>query len=165
MSDGTDALRIAPAEADDLDAIEALENEGFEYPWSRAAWASELAEDDRLVLVARSDDEVVGVATFQRVVEVADLHRVVVRTDRRGRGIARRLVDAGLAWARSEGVERVMLEVAVDNVAALALYGRFGFVTLARREHYYGPGLHALVMSRDLSGEYLADPADLAVTA
>ncbi len=143
---------IAQAELADLAAIVDLENEGFEHSvWSEQAWRSEIEADDRHVLVARSGDgPVVGVATFQTVAEVADLHRVVVRADQRGRGIARRLLNAGLEWAEAMGAHELMLEVEIDNQPALRLYERYGFTPLARRDDYYGPGLHAVVMSRPL---------------
>lgn len=142
---------VARAVADDLDAIESLEREGFDHArWSRDAWRSELEGADRYVLVVRSPEGVVGVATFQTVADSADLHRVVVRTDHRGQGIARRLITAGMEWAEAMGAERMLLEVEWDNAAALRLYDRFGFVPLARREDYYGAGRHAVVMSHPL---------------
>ncbi len=148
---------IAQATTDDLDAIVALESEGFDHAcWSRDAWAAELTGADRHVLVARSPGGVVGVATFQTVAEVADLHRVVVRADRRGEGIARRLFTAGTEWAEAMGAERMMLEVEVGNEAALTAYERFGFEPVGRRADYYGPGRDALVMARDLRGELVA---------
>lgn len=147
---------IAMAGAADLDAIEALESEGFDIArWSRDAWASELVTADRHVLVARAPEGVVGVATFQTVADVADLHRVVVATTHRGRGIARRLVTAGIEWAEGMGAERMLLEVAVDNTAALALYEHFGFELVGRRADYYAPGHDALVLERSLREELI----------
>ena len=55
---------------------------------------------------------------------VADLHRVVVRADQRGRGIGRRLLRAGIDWAHATGAEEVLLEVEVDNAPARGLYDR-----------------------------------------
>lgn len=145
---------VAQAVSEDLDAIVALEAEGFDHAsWSRDAWASELSGDDRHVLVARAPDGVIGVATFQTVADVADLHRVVVREDRRGRGVARRLITAGTEWAEAMGAERMMLEVEVGNESAIALYDRFGFELVGRRADYYGEGRHALVMARELGRE------------
>ncbi len=91
-----------------------------------------------------------GVATFQLVADAADLHRVVVAPDQRGRGIGGALVEAGITWAAERHGLRMLLEVEHDNAAALALYRRLGFVELARRKDYYGAGRHALVMQREL---------------
>lgn len=132
----------------DLPQIAVLEREGFEHAgWSPDAWRDEIDGADRHVLVARdADGAVVGVATFQVVADVADLHRVVVRADQRGRGIGGRLVLAGIDWAQASGAQRVLLEVEAENAPALALYERLGFRPVGRRADYYGVGVHALVM-------------------
>lgn len=144
---------MARAALADLPAIVGLERAGFEHAgWSADSWRGEIEADDRFVLLARSlaEDEVIGVATFQAVVDSADLHRVVVRADRRGQGVGRRLLRAGIEWAAAAGAERMLLEVAVANVAARRLYERLGFAPIAKRRDYYGAGLDAVVMSLEL---------------
>lgn len=148
---------LARASLGDLAAITALECAGFDHAsWSADAWRGEIVADDRLVLVARTlvDDDVIGVVTVQTVLETADLHRVVVRPDRRGEGIGRRLVRAGVEWAAAMGAQRMLLEVDVANVAARRLYDGLGFVPLSKRRDYYGQGLDALVMALDLGASW-----------
>ncbi len=138
----------------DLPAIVVLERAAFvaAEQWSEGSWASELAADDRCVLAARdAEGELVGVATFGCVADMADLHRVIVRADARGRGIASALVRAGIEWSAAVGADRMLLEVRPDNDSALRLYERLGFATLTRRSDYYGAGVDALVMCRRLS--------------
>jgi [ribosomal protein S18]-alanine N-acetyltransferase len=132
----------------DLPQIAVLERDVFEHAgWSPEAWRDEIVGADRHVLVARDAyGAVVGVATFQVVADVADLHRVVVRPDQRGRGIGGRLVLAGIHWAQAHGAQRVLLEVEAENAPALALYEGLGFRPVGRRADYYGAGVHALVM-------------------
>ena len=65
----------------------------------------------------------------------ADL--VSLGTDPKARaGLASRLLTSALQDLAGEGVE-VILEVAVDNIVALALYKRSGFIEAARRAGYY----------------------------
>jgi RimJ/RimL family protein N-acetyltransferase len=45
----------------------------------------------------------------------------------RGRGLGRRLAEAAIRAAFSQGVERIELEVFASNAAAIALYRRLGF--------------------------------------
>ncbi len=56
------------------------------------------------------------------------LANVAVHPRYRGRGIAGRLVDAGLEMIRQRGGARVILQVNYDNEAALRLYARRGFI-------------------------------------
>ena len=146
---------ITHARPTDLADILALEQLGFEAQeqWSESAWAEELASPDRYVLARLDvDARIIGVATFSRVAEMADLNRVVVHPEARGRGIGSSLVRAGLEWAGAVGARRMLLEVRPDNEAAVALYRRLGFGTVTTRRDYYGPGRDALVMLRPLPG-------------
>lgn len=141
---------ISSARTADLDEIFALEEAGFDLPqrWSREAWQAELDNPDRLVLV-RHDARglVVGVATFSLAADMADLLRVVVAPDARGRGIGGSLVRAGMEWAKAVGARRMLLEVSPDNAPAVRTYEKLGFAALDRRRDYYGAGVDALVMA------------------
>jgi ribosomal protein S18 acetylase RimI-like enzyme len=57
----------------------------------------------------------------------AFLWGVHVRPEERGLGVARRMLDAALQTAL-EHFDEITLDVAVGNLAALALYEKFGFV-------------------------------------
>jgi ribosomal protein S18 acetylase RimI-like enzyme len=58
---------------------------------------------------------------------------VGVRAPHRGAGLGRRLMQAALADAWGRGFERVELWVRAPNAAAIALYGKLGFVEEGRR--------------------------------
>jgi [ribosomal protein S18]-alanine N-acetyltransferase len=144
---------ITHARSEDLADIVGLERDGFDpsEQWSENAWSEELASPDRYVLARLDRDaRIIGVATFGSVEDMADLHRVVVRSDARGRGIGASLVRAGLEWAAAVGARRMLLEVRPDNHAAVALYRRLGFEPITTRRDYYGPGRDAMVMLRPL---------------
>ena len=53
----------------------------------------------------------------------------------RGRGIGKQLMVATLAHARRNGIIRVELEVRADNVRAIKLYERLGFVHEGRKRN------------------------------
>jgi len=136
------------AKVEDLDAIMDLEASGFDHAgWSRDSWAGELTASDRQVLAYRDvDDRLVAVATLHLVADFGDLLRVVVAPERRGQGIARKLLIASILMAQAKGAVRILLEVEEDNAPAHAVYVRLGFSPIDRRRDYYGPGHHALVM-------------------
>jgi len=147
-------VTIRPAVASDLDAIQALDGEVFGADaWSALAWQGEWdrVPDTRHLIVAVEAVGVVGFAVLSAVADIADLHRVAVASDRRGHGIGAALVEAVAAEARRRGCERMLLEVEATNGSAIALYERLGFVEIARRDAYYGPGRNALVMQRRLT--------------
>ena len=89
--------------------------------------------DDRGVFVAETCGVVAGfVDVHERMhfssARDAYIGELVVDPRYRRGGIARRLVEAALAWAQHRNVSRVYLETGSRNEAALALYRTMGFV-------------------------------------
>lgn len=68
----------------------------------------------------------------------------------RRRGLGQALLTAAVDWLRREGATAVVLEVAVDNLAAQAFYERHGFVRTGRIPGYYLGRIDALVMEKEL---------------
>ncbi len=91
-------------------------------------------EHARLVAVAWGN--VVGNLVIERLAHPVNRHvatlGMAVDAAWRGQGIGSALMSAALRWARAEGVEKVSLEVYPSNVAAIALYRKFGFVEEGR---------------------------------
>jgi len=154
-------MNIRQATSADLGGLVALDAACFDQPerWGAPAWAPEL-EGTGLVLVAEDTDQadccafaaIVSAAVFHLAGTTAELYRVMTAPGHRGLGLATLLLARGLAWARQMGATEMMLEVRLDN-RARSLYADAGFVPAYERTNYYGPGLHALVMRRDLSKE------------
>lgn len=138
--------------AADAAALAVLEDAFPTGRWSESAWAQEIASPRGLVLVESDAAGPRGVIALSVAADTVDLNRVIVAPHARRSGLARRLVLAGLTWAGEVGASQVMLEVEADNAAARALYDQIGFVALATRANYYGPGRDALVMALPLEG-------------
>ena len=73
------------------------------------------------------------------------LEDLFVRADARRSGLGAALTEAAIHRARERGCARIQLDVSEANPAALALYGRFGFVSgsgpLGERNLFMGLGL------------------------
>lgn len=152
MSDGPSELRIVRGGVDDLQEVRALASGMAEAPhWPETAWR-EIAsaagtEVDRLLLLARSETgELWGWLASSRVAGRSELEFVVVAPQQRGKGIARRLMQAWVGWAREAGAEELLLEVRASNEAALRLYRGLGFEEQGRRPGYYRDPVEAAVL-------------------
>lgn len=132
----------------DLDAVADLERAAHARPWSRGVFEQELTRsDDRSYVVAVDGEEIIGYGGIQFLGDDAHITNVVVRPDRRRRGIAARIVADLLGVARRAGATAATLEVRGSNAAALALYRRLGFAPVGVRRRYYDdPPEDALVM-------------------
>ncbi|NMM99829.1 ribosomal- protein-alanine acetyl transferase [Bifidobacterium sp. DSM 109958] len=155
---------------DDLDretavaAVRALETELFGcHAWSERAIRDELAAPARTYLfdvpdavggqgraIAASD--VRGFAGYWYDGDDAEIMDVGVGKAHQRQGIALGLMRAMIDRARLEGARRMLLEVAVDNEPAIALYERLGFERIGLRRRYYQPeGIDAHVMALELA--------------
>jgi GNAT superfamily N-acetyltransferase len=100
--------------------------------------------DIALVLAAFEDGRIVGSATLeldQRIEdddpvlppEQAEIRMLGVDPDRRGRGVAKALMDACFAWAATAGKTRMLLHTTERMKVAQAMYEAMGFDRLADR--------------------------------
>jgi ribosomal protein S18 acetylase RimI-like enzyme len=82
--------------------------------------------------VAVSDGKVVGsVALRSRAPDTLELKRMYLRSDHRGRGLGRRLLETALAQARASGAALIRLDTTERMEAARALYEQYGFERVA----------------------------------
>ncbi|MFO7561688.1 MAG: GNAT family N-acetyltransferase [Enhygromyxa sp.] len=127
-------MKLRPATLEDLAELLAIDSDCFPSPWVEAGWRAEL-EAGSLVLL--SEESGLGFACAVVLVDACELRRIAVTPSARGRGLGRDLLVAVIAHARALGCDRVELEVAATNLAALALYRAAGFAEVGRRPRYY----------------------------
>ena len=104
-------------------------------------------------------DHPVGFALALALGEEAEILSLGVVPDCRRAGMATALLVSICSDARQRGVEHIVIEVAVDNEAARALYAVRGFTEVGRRRNYYcqaGRFVDALILRIRLVTPFLA---------
>ena len=139
----------------DLPVLTSLERTLFpDYPWSQAQFKEEIAGigTSRQFCLAISEGSVVGYAGIMVVAPgvPADLLTIAVLPDFRGQGIAQLMLAELENWAKGNGATEVILEVDTKNEAAIRLYELAGYERISTRANYYGLGVDALVMRKEL---------------
>ena len=144
-------VKIRPWTQVDLVDIYALEKIVYlDDPWSIDQFREEYAAKSRQYLVAEFDGKVVGYAGVMLAGDVTDILTLTVDPMFRRRGIARELLKRMIDWSRNQKVVAMMLEMREGNLEAEPLYLAHGFRKLSKRSDYYGPGLTAVVMRKEL---------------
>ncbi len=157
VSDKSSLPMIRTATLDDLDALLALEQQGFEEDRiSRRQFRHLLTRANATVLVKLDEAQaLVGntVVLFSRATSVARLYSLAVAAQARGQGVATALVHAAeqAAWARRRAYIR--LEVRKDNARAMALYERLGYRRFGEWVDYYDDHADAWRYEKSLSPE------------
>jgi ribosomal-protein-alanine N-acetyltransferase len=141
----------------DLPVLVSMERKLFsDSPWSMGQFKEEFSgiPKTRYFIVALdSDKQIVGYAGVMVVASGvdADVLTVAVLPEARRQGIARHFMESLEKWAQMRVSPAMMLEVGVDNTYAIALYESLGYSVINTRKNYYGPGLEAHVMRKELS--------------
>lgn len=146
------SLQLQPLTAADLPQVLELDLLCFGGLWSKDGYLREMESPNSTLLVLplpNAENCLIGLGCLWSIVEEAHITIMAVHPDFQGQGLGQ-LILLGLlrdAWVR--GLERATLEVKESNVAAIALYEKFGFQTAGRRKGYYKEtGEDALIMWR-----------------
>ena len=143
-------LVIREAVQEDIESIMALEQGSIVHPWTREAIENLINDKNKLCLVAVCEGRNVCYAGAETVLDECNIGNIVTDSGYRGRGIATSLMEELLSELKECGIAKVFLEVEHDNVPALALYAKTGFVRYGFRRDYYGAGKDAVLMSLEL---------------
>lgn len=143
-------IRIVPMSADHLDELERLERICFSRPWSKRMLGEELENQCAAFLVAEDEDgKVLGYAGLLVMMDEGYITNVAVFPEYRRMGVAAKIIEVYMNFAKANRLAFLTLEVRPSNAAAIALYQRFGFEEVGRRKNYYDlPKEDALILTR-----------------
>ena len=125
-----------PMQLDDLDAVLAVENVIYPFPWTAGNFRDSLASGYYCWIVAERG-VMVGYAVVMTIVDEVHLLNLSVAAERQRQGIGGEMLESLCAMAAQRGLMRMLLEVRPSNTSALALYVGHGFTEIGRRRAYY----------------------------
>ena len=145
---------LSEAASRDAASIAALHAASFRRGWSEQEVEGLLTDRHVIAHRAMVGSAMAGFIMSRLVEDEAEILSVAVAGQRRGRGLARNLLNLHLRRLAALGARAVFLEVDEHNAAAIRLYDRAGFHEISRRPNYYpgagGKAVAALVLRRDL---------------
>ena len=141
----------------DVEQILAIEEVSFKAPWSRTLFLEELACKTAFNYVVKltgseKHEPVIAYICSRIIGCELSILRIAVFPKLRNLGIASWLLDKCFKVARDKGVTSVFLEVRESNSAAIAIYGKLGFISVGKRPAYYPEtGEDAVVLTKKLT--------------
>ncbi len=147
-------MTIAPATAEDAEALARVHALAFASPWPSPDIAAMARGVGAFAFAAHSQGELAGFILCRAIADEAEVLTLATAPAHRRLGLGRRLLEAGAQAAGERGAARLFLEVAADNLPAIRLYRSTGFIMVGARAGYYstpGGAIDAQVMRRDLN--------------
>ena len=138
--------RAQPRDVENIAREEALY---IDCPWTAEQIREETERDGSAFFVAEADGDFAGYLSGTVACDECEISTSAVCEKYRRRGAGYALFSALIAEVKARGVKSVFLLVRSDNAAAIALYGKCGFIKVGERPRYY-KGKDALIMRLNL---------------
>lgn len=149
---------LLPMTVPQLDAVVAIEQMAYDFPWSRGNFVDSLAAGYPAQVLFGAHGELLGYFIAMEGVDELHLLNITVAPAAQRHGHARFMLDELCSHARARNRPKIWLEVRESNLRARAIYERYGFAQIGVRRGYYpaSRATHAngredaIVMSLDL---------------
>ena len=143
------SVEVRKMTAADVPAVARIEEACFSRPWSEKSLRESLEAAPYTFYVAVNGDDPVGYIGAYLTGDELNLTNLAVFPLWRKRGVGTALLREVMNLAAGRGLYGVTLEVRESNLAAIALYRKFGFTSAGKRKNYYDdPAEDALILWR-----------------
>lgn len=104
-------------------------------------WAKRVQRGDQAYFALYHDDTIIGMTgAMIDNHKTAKLMASYIREGHRGQGLSAMLYEARLDWARSKGVERVLVSHRKSNLPSMHANQKFGFVKIYEEDAIWPDG-------------------------
>ncbi len=150
----SDRRELRPMTVADLDAVMAIEQLAYAFPWTRGNFIDSLAAGYLAWVLRVERGPVCGYVVAMNGVDEMHLLNITIAPTAEHRGHARHLLDELVGACAARMLSQLWLEVRQSNQRAFELYRRYGFRQVGLRRGYYpadgGRREDAIVMSLDV---------------
>lgn len=128
--------RLRPLAFADLEAVMAIEQRAYDFPWSPGIFRDCLRVG-YCCWCYETNNEIQGYGVMSVAAGESHILNLTVNPDVQRQGIGSKLMQHFLQLACRHAADTVMLEVRPSNTAAIKLYEKLGFNEVSRRKNYY----------------------------
>ena len=94
-------------------------------------------------------DKIVGYLSYEDIFDRYEISNLYVLYNYRGNKIGPYLIQELINRAKLSNIKNITLEVNKENLVAINLYRKYGFVQVAIRERYYS-GVDGILMEKEM---------------
>jgi ribosomal-protein-alanine N-acetyltransferase len=126
-------IRLARiSDIENINILGSLVNENFERTYN----IKEYLNNNNYIILVSENDKIDGLLIVYKNIDYYELEIIVVDDQKRKKGIASLLLEIFINSYLAKN-DKVILEVAQDNEAAINLYKKFNFTIEGKRKNYY----------------------------
>lgn len=130
----------------DIKDIARLDKECFSVPWSESSFLADVNNPLAHYVLAKIDGELCGYCGIYKVLDEGQITNIAVKEKFRRCGIAAKILEKIIEYAKENEIISISLEVRESNVAAISLYKKYGFLPVGLRKNYYHNPTEAAVL-------------------
>ena len=146
-----DNIKICDMEEKHIPFIAETEKENFSEPWSETS-ILESSKNNTTFFIAERCGEPLGYVGLNFVLDEGYITNIAVKSTDRQKGIATKLLNKCVSFARLKNLSFISLEVRKSNKVAIDLYSKLGFKNEGLRKNFYRlPTEDAIIMTRRLN--------------
>lgn len=101
------------------------------------------------VLAYMEENTLLGFIHINDIYDRYEINNIYVLEKCRNKGIASKLMENVIASGKNSKIINITLEVREDNIKAINLYKKYGFIEKAIRKNYYN-GIDGILMEKEM---------------
>lgn len=145
-------LIIKDMTLDDIDEIMKIESVSFPTPWPKSLFQREIKYPKAYIKVLKEGSSVLGYIATWIIYDEVHILNIAIHPGHRRKGYAELLINDCINHFNNRDIRLILLEVRVNNIAAIKLYEKLGFKeVLVRKKYYSDTGEDAKIMIFDLN--------------
>jgi ribosomal-protein-alanine N-acetyltransferase len=154
-------IKLRPYLPSDFETLYRIDQSCFPkgIAYKRSAMKSYLRMEGAHCLVAETSGKIAGFILTEHSADAGHIITLDVLEEYRRRKVGSLLLGAAEKEAGARGVQRIYLETATTNKAAIALWKKHGYREFATIRSYYGRGLDAFRMLKFVASKTRAGSA------
>lgn len=110
----------------------------------------ELLNPNKEYYILSENEQDIGYVGLLKILDEAEILRIAIKKDMQDKGYGKNLLNLVVEQLKSQGINKIYLEVSEKNSTAIKLYETLGFVRVGKRKDYYKDGATAINMERRL---------------
>ena len=123
--------------------------------WSKKQWSHEFKKEGIRVYGVFFSNLLIGICVFHVVLDEAQINFFAVNQKYRKKGYGSYLMNYLIRQCEDLNINKLFLEVSLNNATAEKFYSRFDFSTVGIRRNYYKDGSDALLKEKKLTTKKL----------